>query len=326
MALMNMAKSINLALFEAMERDQNVVVMGEDVGPDEGVFRVTEGLTAKFGEKRVIDTPLAESGIVGTAIGLAIYGIKPVCEIQFSGFDYYAFHQLECHASRFRNRTRGRITVPMVMRAPYGGGIRALEHHSESREAYYAHTPGLKVVIPSGPRNARALLHSAIQDPDPVIYYEPKALYRLFKEEVPDTMETLPIGQSQVVQKGKDITLISYGASLRATREAAEMLKEEDGVDAEIIDLLTIAPLDATCIIESVKKTGRAVVVHEGPRTCGLGAEVIARVNEAALLYLEAPIKRVTGYDTPIPYFSKERFYLPDPDKILAACRETLSF
>ncbi|OPZ82578.1 MAG: Pyruvate dehydrogenase E1 component subunit beta [bacterium ADurb.Bin425] len=212
------------------------------------------------------------------------------------------------------------------MRAPYGGGIRALEHHSESREAIYAHTPGLKVVIPSGPRNARALLHSAIQDPDPVIYYEPKAIYRLFKEEVPDKMETLPIGQSQIVKEGKDITLISYGASLRATMEAAEMLEDEDGVKAEVIDLLTIAPLDATLIIESIKKTGRAVIVHEGPRTCGLGAEVVARVNEAALLYLEAPIKRVTGFDTPIPYFSKERFYLPDPERVLSACRETLSF
>ncbi|MBK7750039.1 MAG: alpha-ketoacid dehydrogenase subunit beta [Candidatus Obscuribacter sp.] len=326
MALMNMAKSINLALFEAMERDKNVIVMGEDVGPDEGVFRITEGLYHKFGEKRVLDTPLAESGIVGTAIGLAMYGMKPVCEIQFSGFDYYAFHQLECHASRFRNRTRGRHTVPLVMRAPYGGGIRALEHHSESREAIYAHTPGLKVVIPSGPRNARALLHSAIQDPDPVIYYEPKALYRLFKEEVPETMETLPIGQSQIVRAGKDITIISYGASLRAALEAAEMLEEEDGVKAEVVDLLTIAPLDATVVIESVKKTGRAVIVHEGPRTCGLGAEVVARVNEAALLYLEAPIRRVTGFDTPIPYFSKERFYLPDPERVLSACRETLEF
>lgn len=326
MALMNMAKSINLALFEAMERDKNVIVMGEDVGPDEGVFRITEGLFHKFGEKRVLDTPLAESGIVGTAIGLAMYGMKPVCEIQFSGFDYYAFHQLECHASRFRNRTRGRHTVPLVMRAPYGGGIRALEHHSESREAIYAHTPGLKVVIPSGPRNARALLHSAIQDPDPVIYYEPKALYRLFKEEVPETMETLPIGQSQIVKAGKDITIISYGASLRAALEAAEMLEEEDGVKAEVVDLLTIAPLDATVVIESIKKTGRAVIVHEGPRTCGLGAEVVARVNEAALLYLEAPIRRVTGFDTPIPYFSKERFYLPDPERVLSACRETLEF
>jgi pyruvate dehydrogenase E1 component beta subunit len=326
MALMNMAKAINLALFEAMDRDDKVIVMGEDVGPDEGVFRITEGLYSKFGDKRVLDTPLAESGIMGTAIGMAIYGLRPVCEMQFSGFDYYAFHQLECHASRFRNRTRGRVTVPVVMRAPYGGGIRALEHHSESREAIYAHTPGLKVVIPSGPRNARALLHSAIQDPDPVIYYEPKAVYRLFKEEVPDTMETLPIGQAQVVRKGKDITLVSYGASLRATLEAAEMLEEEDGVQAEVIDLLTISPMDATLIIESVKKTGRAVVVHEGPRTCGLGAEVVARINEAALLYLEAPIKRVTGFDVPIPYFSKERFFLPDPERVLAASRETLSF
>ncbi len=326
MAQMNMAKAINLALFEAMERDDKVVVMGEDVGPDEGVFRITEGLYHKFGDKRVLDTPLAESGIMGTAIGMAIYGLRPVCEMQFSGFDYYAFHQLECHASRFRNRTRGRVTVPVVMRAPYGGGIRALEHHSESREAIYAHTPGLKVVIPSGPRNARALLHSAIQDPDPVIYYEPKAIYRLFKEEVPEAMETLPIGAAQVVRKGKDITLISYGASLRATLEAAEMLEEEDGVQAEVIDLLTISPMDATLIIESVKKTGRAVVVHEGPRTCGLGAEVVARINEAALLYLEAPIKRVTGFDVPIPYFSKERFFLPDPERVLAASRETLSF
>jgi len=326
MALLNMAKAINLALLEAMDRDDKVIVMGEDVGPDEGVFRITEGLYTKFGDKRVLDTPLAESGIIGTAIGMAIYGMKPVCEIQFSGFDYYNYHQLECHAARFRNRTRGRLTVPLVMRAPYGGGIRALEHHSESREAIYAHTPGLKVVIPSGPRNARALLHSAIQDPDPVIYYEPKAIYRLFKEEVPDTMETLPIGQCNVVQQGKEITLISYGASLRATMEAAEMLEEEDGVKPEIIDILTISPMDATAIIESIKKTGRAVVVHEGPRTCGLGAEVVARIVESAMLYLEAPIRRVTGFDTPIPYFSKERYYLPDPERILAACRETLSF
>jgi len=323
---MNMAKAINLALFEAMDRDPSVVVMGEDVGPDEGVFRITEGLHKKFGDKRVIDTPLAESGIVGSAIGMAIYGLKPVCEIQFSGFDYYAFHQLECHASRFRNRTRGRVNVPLVMRAPYGGGIRALEHHSESREAIYAHTPGLKVVIPSGPRNARALLHSSIQDPDPVIYYEPKALYRLFKEDVPEKMETLPIGQAQVVQKGSELTIVSYGASLRACLEAAEMLQEEDGVKPEIIDLLTVSPLDATLVVESVKNTGRVMVVHEGPRTCGLGAEVVARINEAALLYLEAPIKRVTGFDTPIPYFSKERFYIPDADRILNAAREVLSF
>jgi pyruvate dehydrogenase E1 component beta subunit len=321
----NMAKAINLALHEAMDRDERVIVMGEDVGQDEGVFRITEGLYAKFGDKRVIDTPLAESGIVGTAIGMAINGLRPVCEIQFAGFDYYNYHQLESHAARFRNRTRGRITVPLVMRAPYGGGIRALEHHSESREAIYAHTPGLKVVIPSGPRNARALLHAAIADPDPVIYYEPKACYRLFKEEVPEKVETLPIGQAHIACEGKDITLISYGASLRVALEAKEILEEDDNVHAEVIDLLTIAPLDTTTIIESVKKTGRAVVVHEGPRTCGIGAEVIARINEHALYYLEAPIARVTGYDTPIPYFSKEKVYLPDADRIVNACRKILA-
>jgi len=326
MAEMNMAKAINKALYEALERDERVVILGEDVGKDEGVFRITEGLYAKFGDKRVIDTPLAESGIVGTAIGMAMYGLRPICEIQFSGFDYYNYHQLESHAARFRNRTRGRLTVPMVMRAPYGGGIRALEHHSESREAIYAHTPGLKVVIPSGPRNARALLHSAIQDPDPVIYYEPKAVYRAFKEEVPDQLETLPIGQAQVLKKGGEITLISYGASLRATLEAAEILEEEDRVKPEVIDLLSITPLDTDTIVESLRKTGRAVVVHEGPRTCGLAAEVIARINENALLYLEAPVQRVTGYDVPIPYFSKEKYYLPDPERIVCACRETLAF
>lgn len=326
MAEMNMAKAINKALFEAMERDERVVVLGEDVGKDEGVFRITEGLYAKFGDERVIDTPLAESGIIGTAIGMAIYGLRPVAEIQFSGFDYYNYHQLESHAARFRNRTRGRITVPMVMRAPYGGGIRALEHHSESREAIYAHTPGLKVVIPSGPRNARALLHSAIADPDPVIYYEPKAVYRAFKEDVPEALETLVLGQAQVARKGKDLTFVSYGASLRPTLEAAELLADEDGVEAEVIDLLSIVPLDSDTIVNSVAKTGRAVVVHEGPRTCGIGSEVIARINEEALLYLEAPIKRVTGYDVPIPYFSKEKFFLPDTDKIVEAARQTLSF
>ncbi|MGD9683121.1 MAG: alpha-ketoacid dehydrogenase subunit beta [Candidatus Obscuribacterales bacterium] len=326
MAEMNMAKAINLALYEALDRDDRVLIMGEDVGPDEGVFRITEGLHKKFGDNRVIDTPLAESGIIGTAIGMAIYGMRPVCEMQFSGFAYYGYHQLESHAARFRNRTRGRLTVPMVIRMPYGAGIRALEHHSESREALYAHTPGLKIVIPSGPRNARALLHSAIQDPDPVIYFEPKALYRLFKEEVPDTMETLPIGQAQIAKEGTDLTVVSYGASFRAALEAVEELEEEDGVSIELIDLLTASPLDHDTIVESVKKTGRCLVVHEGPRNCGIGAEVIARINEHALLYLEAPVKRVTGYDTPTPYFSKERFYIPDTDRIIHAARQTLDF
>lgn len=322
----NMAKAINLALHEAMERDKRVLVMGEDVGPDEGVFRVTEGLHAKYGDKRVIDTPLAESGIVGTAIGMAIYGMRPVAEIQFSSFEYYAYHQIEMHAARFRNRTRGRLSVPMVLRCPSGGGIRAIEHHSESREAIYAHSPGLKVVMPSGPRSARALLHAAIQDPDPVIYYEPKALYRLFREEVPEAIETYPIGRAQVVQEGKEITLISYGATVRAAIDAAEILEDEDGLKPEIIDLLSIAPLDTDTIINSVRKTGRAIVIHEGPRTCGIGSEVIARINEHAIEYLEAPIKRITGYDTPIPYFARERDYIPNADKIVAGVREVLSF
>ncbi len=320
---MNMAKAINLALHEIMAKDERVVILGEDIGQDEGVFRITEGLFTKYGKKRVIDTPLAESAIVGTAIGMAIYGLRPICEIQFAGFDTYNYHQLDGHAARFRNRTRGRLTVPMVMRAPCGGGIRAPEHHSESREALYAHTPGLKLVIPSGPRNARALLHSAVADPDPVIYYEPKALYRLFKEEVPEAIETIPLGQAHIVREGKDITIISYGASLQAAIEAADLM-QEDKINCEVVDLLSLTPLDTDTIINSVKKTGRVVIVHEGPRTCGIAAEVSAQISENALLYLEAPIKRVTGYDIPMPYFSKEQYYLPDAGKVIMACQSIL--
>jgi pyruvate dehydrogenase E1 component beta subunit len=320
---MNMAKAINLALHEAMAKDKRVVILGQDVGRDEGVFRITEGLVAKFGDKRVIDTPLAESGIIGTAIGMAVYGLRPVCEIQFAGFDYYGYQQMESHAARFRNRTRGRVTVPMVMRAPYGGGIRAPEHHSESKEAIYAHTPGLKLVVPSGPRNARALLLAAIADPDPVIYYEPKAIYRLFKEEVPEEPEIISLGKANIVREGKDVSIISYGASMQAALGAAEKLAQQN-IACEIIDLLSLSPLDIDTIINSIKKTGRAVIVHEAPRTCGVAAEIIAQINEHALMYLEAPIKRVTGYDTPFPYFSKEQFYLPDSDKVILACRSVL--
>jgi pyruvate dehydrogenase E1 component beta subunit len=323
---LNMAKAINLALHEAMENDNRVVVMGVDVGANEGVFRVTEGLHTRYGDRRVFDTPLAESAIVGTAIGMAIYGLRPVAEIQFSGFEYYAYHQIEMHMARFRNRTRGRHTVPMVLRCPSGGGIRALEHHSESREAIYVHSPGLKVVVPSGPRVARALLHAAIQDPDPVIYYEPKSLYRLFREEVPDKVETWPIGKAQIVQSGSEITLIAYGASVRAALDAAEILDEEDGVKAELIDLLSVSPLDTDTVCNSIRKTGRCVVIHEGPRSCGVGSEIIARINEHALLYLQAPVKRVTGFDVPIPYFAREKAYLPDAARIVTAAREVLSF
>jgi len=325
MAKMTMVEALNLALAQEMEKDQTVILLGQDIGQDGGVFRVTDQLVEQFGSERVIDTPLAESSIIGMSIGMAIYGLKPVCEIQFSGFSYQNFHQLENHAARMRWRTQGRLTVPMVMRAPYGGGVRALEHHSESREAYWAHTPGLKVVIPSGPRNARALLASAIRDPDPVIFYEPKALYRAFREEVPKEHESLPLGKAHIAKTGEDVTLISYGAMMRPTLEAAEML-EKDGVEAEVIDLLTLSPLDTKVLSESVKKTGRCVVVHEAPKSFGPAAEIATRIMEEAFFYLEAPIERVTGYDIVIPYFSREKDFIPDAPRIVTAARKTLIY
>jgi len=325
MAKMTMVQAINLALRQEMEKDDRVIVLGEDVGRDGGVFRLTDGLIDKFGENRSVDTPLAESAIVGMSIGMAVYGLRPVCEIQFSGFSYLAFHQIECHAARLRMRSQGLCEVPMVVRAPYGGGVRALEHHSESREAYYAHTPGLKMVIPSGPRNARALLVSAIRDPDPVIFFEPKATYRAFREEVPEEEETLPLGKAVKAREGKDLTLISYGAMMRPTLEAAQTLKEEEGVEAEVIDLLTVSPLDHELFTESVKKTGRAVIVHEAPRSFGPGAEIVSRIMEKAFFYLEAPIARVTGFDVHIPLFSREMAYLPGKDRIVRASRRVLN-
>jgi pyruvate dehydrogenase E1 component beta subunit len=322
---MTMVQALNHALHQQMKKDDSVIVLGEDVGVDGGVFRVTDGLIDEFGEERVMDTPLAESAIVGTAVGMAIYGLRPVCEIQFSGFSYLAFQQLESHAARMRWRTQGAYHVPMVLRTPYAGGVRALEHHSESREAYYAHTPGLKMVIPSGPRSARALLASAIQDPDPVVFYEPKSIYRAFREEVPEEEETMPLGKAQVVREGRDLTLIAYGAMLRPTLEAAQILEEDDGVQAEVIDLLTIAPLDTDTFAESVRKTGRAVVVHEAPRSFGPGAEVISRLVEKSFWYLEAPIQRVTGFDIIMPLFAYEQTYLPGVQRILHGAREALS-
>ena len=321
---LTMIEAINLALKQEMENDDSVIVLGEDVGIDEGVFRVTKGLLDAYGEERVIDTPLAESGIVGCSIGMAVYGLKPVCEMQFSGFSYLALHQLESHAARLRWRSRGRYTAPMVARMPYGGGVRALEHHSESREAYFAHTPGLKMVIPSSPRTARALLVSAIRDPDPVVFFESKLIYRAFREEVPEDEETLPIGKSQIVRDGKDVTMISYGAMLRRTLEAAETLAKEDGVEAEVIDLLTISPLDDEQFTESARKTGRVVIVHEACRSFGPGAEIIARLVEKSFYYLEAPIQRVTGYDVIFPLFAREQAYLPTVPRIVHAAREAL--
>jgi pyruvate dehydrogenase E1 component beta subunit len=325
MAKMTMVQALNLALMQEMGNDDSVIVLGEDVGRDGGVFRVTDGLIDKYGEQRSLDTPLGEAGIVGMAIGMAIYGLKPVAEIQFSGFIYQAFHQIEQHAARMRWRSQGRFNVPMVIRAPFAAGVRALEHHSESRETYFAHTPGLKMVIPSTPRNARALLVGAIRDPDPVIFFEPKSIYRAFRDEVPEEEEVMEIGKSVIAREGKDLTMISYGAMMRPTLKAAETLAEEDGVEAEVIDLLTISPLDDELFTESVRKTGRGVVVHEAHRSFGPGAEIIARINEKSFWYLEAPIKRVTGFDVIVPLFAREQAYLPNEHRILSAARETLS-
>ena len=323
---LTMVQAINLALMQEMERDDDVLVLGEDIGVDGGVFRVTDGLLAKFGEQRVIDTPLAEGAIVGMAIGMALYGLKPVPEIQFSGFSFQGFHQIENHAARYRARTRGRYHVQMVVRMPYGGGVRALEHHSESEEAHYAHTPGLKIVIPSSPRTARALLISAIRDPDTVIFFEPKALYHAVKEEVPMTEETWPIGKARLAREGKDLTLVAYGAMLHRCLEVAERVRAEDGAEVEVVDLLSISPMDTETIAASARKTGRVVVAHEAQRNCGVGAEVMARVVETAFLQLEAPVRRVTAFDIVYPGFARERGWLPGPDRVLRAVRETLAF
>ena len=326
MTKLNMVKALNWALLQEMERDPDVLILGEDVGVDGGVFRVTDDLQRKFGSQRVIDSPLAEAAIIGTAVGMALYGLKPVCEIQFSGFAFQCFHQIENHAARYRQRSQGRFHCQMVIRMPYGGGVRALEHHTESEEQFYAHVPGLKMVIPSGPRTARALLTSAIRDPDPVVFFESKALYHAAKEEIPEDPETLPIGRAQVVREGGDLTLVAYGAMLRVAREAADVLQAEDRVETEVIDLLTIAPLDRETIVTSVAKTGRAVVVHEAPRSFGPGAEVAASIMEGAFLHLEAPVRRVTANDVSFVGFAREKAHVPDVARVAAAARETLAF
>lgn len=326
MSKLNMVKALNLALRQEMERDSGMLIIGEDVGIDGGVFRVTDGLHAAFGSKRVLDSPLAESAIIGVSIGMALYGLKPVCEIQFSGFGFQCFHQIENHAARYRMRSQGRFSVPMVVRMPYGGGVRALEHHSESEEQFYAHIPGLTIVIPSGPRNARALLVGALRHPDPVVFLEAKALYHAVREEVPDEVEALPLGTAQLLREGRALTLVAYGAMVRVVLEVADRLSAEDGVEAEVIDLLTLSPLDRDTLVTSVGKTGRAVVVHEAPKTFGPGAEIAASIMEGAFLSLEAPIARVTGHDVPFVGFAREHANLPDVARVLAAARETLAF
>lgn len=320
-----LAEAITQALAYEMQADPNVLVLGEDVGKNGGVFRTTVGLQEKFGAPRVLDTPLAESMIAGLSIGMATQGLKPIAEFQFMGFIYPAMNQIICHAARMRNRTRGRLTCPLVFRAPFGGGIHAPEHHSESTEALFAHIPGLRVVIPSSPARAYGLLLAAIRDPDPVIFLEPKRIYRLGKQHVPDNGKALPLDTCFVLREGHDVTLVSWGASLHETQQAGEVLATH-GVSAEIIDVATIKPLDMQTILNSVEKTGRCVIVHEAARTCGVGAEIAAQLAEHALMSLRAPVQRVTGYDAVMPYYQLEKRYIPSVERIVNAVEHALEY
>lgn len=326
MARLNMVDAIGQALTQEMEQDPTVVVIGEDVGKDGGVFRVTNGLVERYGESRVIDTPLAESGIVGFAIGMAVGGFRPVAEIQFSGFAYPAYDQIISHAARMRNRSRGQRTVPMVVRMPYGGGIRALEHHSESMEAVFAHIPGIKVVIPSDPYEAKGLLTSAIRDPDPVVFFEPARVYRAIKMDVPEEQYTIPLGEARVVREGTDLTLISWGAHVRTIKEAAEHLGADKSYDIEVVDLRTLSPFDFETVTRSVVKTGRAVIVQESPLSGGFASEVSAQLMERAILHLRAPVRRVAGFDTVPPLSKLEDYYQPSVDRVVDEVIATMEF
>jgi len=322
MANLTMVQAINLALIQEMEKDDRVLLLGEDVGNNGGVFRVTEGLQKRFGEKRVVDTPLAESGIIGLSIGLAMGGLHPVPEIQFEGFLGPAYDQICSHAARMRTRTRDAFTVPLTIRVPVGGGIHAPELHSDSPEAIYAHTPGLKVVMPSSPYDAKGLLIAAIRDPDPVIYFEPKRIYRAFREEVPEDEYVLPIGKARTVCEGTELTVVSWGASVVQCMQAIE----KSGKSIELIDLRTIYPFDIDAVEASVSKTGRCVVVHEAPLTCGFGAEISARIMERCFLHLEAPVQRVAGFDTIMPYYKLELDYMPDAARIGRAIDDVMAY
>jgi 2-oxoisovalerate dehydrogenase E1 component beta subunit len=323
-AVLNVIQAVNDALRVEMRRDPSVVVLGEDVGSFGGVFRATQGLQQEFGPDRVMDTPLAEGGIVGTAVGMALYGLRPVPEIQFADFIFPAFDQIVSELAKYRYRSGGQFACPLVIRTPYGGGIKGGLYHSQSPEAHFIHTAGLKVVVPSNPRDAKGLLVSAIRDPDPVLFMEPKRVYRAARGEVPEGEFAIPLGQAAVTREGRQVTVIAWGAMWheadRAAREA-----EAEGIDCEVVDLRSLQPLDLDTLVASVSKTGRAVVVHEAPRTCGFGAELVALLQERCFLHLEAPIVRVTGFDTPFPY-SLEMEYLPRAPRILRAVREVVAY
>ena len=323
MAQITLIEAVTMALAHEMARDPSVIVLGEDVGVNGGVFRATAGLQEKFGAERVIDTPLDETSIAGLTVGMATQGMRPVAEAQFDGFVYPMVDHIVCHAARMRSRTRGRLSCPLVLRIPWGGGIRAPEHPSEANEAIFTNVPGLRVVMPSSPGRAYGLLLAAIRDPDPVVWFEPKRIYRQYKEEVADDGEALPLDVCFVLRDGTDVTLVTWGAQVKESLEAAEALAAE-GISAEVIDVATLKPLDMDTILESVRKTGRCVIVHEAPRTAGFGAEVAAQLAERALYDLQAPVERVTGYDTHIPLFRLEMKYLPSVAKIVAAAKRTL--
>ncbi|EPY10464.1 MULTISPECIES: alpha-ketoacid dehydrogenase subunit beta [Paenibacillus] len=319
-------QAINEALDQKLADDQRVMLTGEDIGVNGGVFRATEGLFEKYGQERVVDTPLAEAGIIGSAIGLALNGFIPVVEIQFLAFIYPGFEQIVTHAARMRYRTRGQYNVPIVIRTPYGAGIRGPELHSESVEAFFVHTPGLKVVVPSNPYDAKGLLVSAIEDPDPVVFLEPARIYRAFKAEVPEEMYRIPLGKANIVREGTDVTLISWGAMMRVALEAARQLEQEKGWSCEVIDLRSLYPLDRDAIAASVKKTGRAIIVHEAQKTAGVGAEIVSLINDEALMYLRAPIQRITGFDVPVPQFSLEDVYVPTVGRVREGIAAAIQF
>jgi pyruvate dehydrogenase E1 component beta subunit len=322
MARMHMVGALNMALDQEMSRDPSVVVLGEDVGVDGGVFRVTDGLIDKYGPGRVMDTPLAELSIASVSIGMAVYGVKPVAEIQFDGFSLSTLDPMINHAARVRNRTRGRFHCPMVLRFPYGGGIKALEHHSDSPETYFSHAPGLTVVIPSSPYEAKGLMISSIRNPDPVVFMEPKRIYRAIKEEVPEEEYEIPLGKANVLEEGSDVTIVAYGSMIRECKRAME----NSSTSIELVDLRTISPMDFDTIEASVKKTGRCVIVHEAPKSLGIGAEISAMINEKLLLNLRAPVQRVTGYDIIFPLPKMEHYYLPDPKRISKAIDKVMQF